>query len=69
MRAVLITKAFANTRGLASALKAFENEEVPVFDTIIYKREALAQSFGKIPEGQQLCGYQEVAQEIVEVLR
>lgn len=64
-RAVLLTKAFANTKALAAALSVLEANGVPQFETIIAKREAVAGAFGQTPG--ELAGYDQVADELVEV--
>lgn len=64
-RAVLITKAFAGTRSLDAALSVLESSGVPQFETIIRKRETVANAFGQIPT--ELAGYDAAATELAEV--
>lgn len=67
-RAVLVTRARANTRGLHALLDVFDSHNVPQFDTVIPQRELLAQSFGHMCEDPTLCGYVNVAEELLEVV-
>lgn len=68
-RAVLITRARSNTRGLHALLDVFDKEQVPQFDTVIPQRELLAQCFGHMCEDPALVGYRSVVSELLEVLK
>lgn len=67
-RAVLVTRARANTRGLHALLDVFDSEHVPQFETVIPQRELLAQCFGHMCEDPDLSGYRQVANELLEVV-
>lgn len=67
-RATLITKAFSRTRALTETIELFDEEKVPYFDTIIYKREDIAKAFGHTAID-ELHGYEHVATELVEALK
>ena len=64
-RAVLLTKAFSNTKALEAALSVLEANGVPQFETVIPKREAISGSFGARPV--DLAGYEQVATELAGV--
>lgn len=67
-RAVLITRARSNTRGLQALLDIFESESVPQFETMIPQREVIAQAFGRTSIDAEVHGYSAVARELMEVL-
>lgn len=66
-RAVLITRAFAHTKNLESVTALLDGQELPRFETIIWKREAIARAFGHLGEA-DLYGYEAVATEVEEAL-
>lgn len=66
-RAVLLTQARKGTKSLEAVIKLLDAEEVPRFETVIYRREAIAQAFGHMTPD-DLNGYAEVAAEIKEVI-
>lgn len=67
-RAVLITRARSNTRGLQALLDIFEAESVPQFETMIPQREVIAQAFGHASTDAEVHGYSAVARELLEVV-
>ncbi len=62
-RAVLVTRAAVGTNALESLLEVIEEEGVPVFDTLIRKREGLVQAFGTVPES--LGDYESAVGELI----
>ncbi len=65
--AVLITRATARTTNLDAVQSVLTQEKVARFDTVIPKREAIAAAFGAT-DLEDLWGYEQVAEELKEVL-
>lgn len=63
---ILITAARLGTRSLEMATKQLEEHEVSVFTTRIPIREGIRDTFGELPS--RTYGYEDVANEILEVL-
>ena len=64
--AVLITRATQRTTALATLTEIIEDAHIPVFDTIIHKREGLNLAFGTIPAN--LYDYQQATDELITEL-
>lgn len=64
--AVLLTRVGKGTNTLAAALALLDEEKVPLFETLIPRREAIAAAFGAVPRN--LHGYENVAVELMEVM-
>lgn len=66
--AVLLTRTRTNTRALAAAREALEEAELPLVETTIPQREAIAGAYGARPTGPALGLYAAVLDELEAAL-
>lgn len=63
---LLITNALLNTRSAAGLVAELEKRNLPYFDSVIYRREAIRASYGKKVDN--LYGYDLVFDQLMEVI-
>lgn len=66
-RVVLLVKAATNTLSHREAIALMDNEEVPLFSTVVPRREAIKNAFGTNPS--DLGRYTDVVTELKEAMR
>jgi len=68
MGAILLTQVRSRTRSLAGARSALDELGLPLLDTVIPAREAIAASFGDVPDPEGLDTYRQALDELQAAL-